>query len=255
MTEKISENRSQFVVKANSIIQQSRFSMTAFQQKAYLFLISKIKPEDEGGKNYEFSVTDFLQACGLEQSGKNYIKVKETIRSIRNISFWVALDGKEHLLGLLDRATIEPKTGKITCCFHDDIKPFLLYLKENYTQFELRNVLAMQSKYAIRFYELAKSHQFLREFQIPLDELKRSLCAENYEDYRAFRRRVLDPAIEEVNLLTDINLEVTDIRGEGRGSKITSLSFRVTPKTSDEQWLAEKERERIYGKNAETDRG
>jgi plasmid replication initiation protein len=229
--------------------------MTAFQQKAYLFLISKIKPEDEGGKNYEFSVTDFLQACGLEQSGKNYIKVKETIRSIRNISFWVTLDGKEHLLGLLDRATIEPKTGKITCCFHDDIKPFLLYLKENYTQFELRNVLAMQSKYAIRFYELAKSHQFLREFQIPLDELKRSLCAENYEDYRAFRRRVLDPALEEINLLTDINLAVTETKGEGRGSKVTGLTFCVTPKDYDEQWLAEKERERIYGKNAETDRG
>lgn len=255
MSEKTEEARSQFVVKANSVIQQSRFSMTTFQQKAYLFLISKIKPEDEPGKPYDFSVTEFLQACGLEQNGRSYTKVRETLRSIRNISFWVNLGGRDHLLGLLDRVVIEPKAGVISCYFHEDIKPFLLYLKENYTQFELRNVLAMQSKYAIRFYELAKSHQFLREFQVSLADLKRSLCAENYDDYRAFRRRVLDPALEEINLLTDINLAVTETKGEGRGSKVTGLTFCVTPKDYDENWLAEKERERIYGKNTETDRG
>ena len=37
--------------------------------------------------------------------------------------------------------------------------------------------------------------------------------------------------------------------------KVLSVKFSVGLKDYDEQWLAEKERERIYGKNAETDRG
>ena len=47
------------VVKANDLIQKSRFSLTLQQQKIILYLISKIMPTDENFQLYEFSIPDF----------------------------------------------------------------------------------------------------------------------------------------------------------------------------------------------------
>lgn len=37
---------------------------------------------------------------------------------------------------------------------NDDLKPFLLQLKEHYTQYTLDNIMAMKSTYSIRIFEL-----------------------------------------------------------------------------------------------------
>ena len=52
--ELVVDDRSQLVLKSNEIIRQARYDMTAPQQKAYLFLISKIKPTDKADAVYEF---------------------------------------------------------------------------------------------------------------------------------------------------------------------------------------------------------
>ena len=49
------ELRNKTVVKANDLIQKSRFNMTLQQQKMLLFLISQVTPYDE-----EFSVCEFV---------------------------------------------------------------------------------------------------------------------------------------------------------------------------------------------------
>ena len=50
------ELRDKMVVKANDLIQKSRFNMTLQQQKMLLFLISQVSPYDEEFKEYEFSL-------------------------------------------------------------------------------------------------------------------------------------------------------------------------------------------------------
>ena len=42
------------------------------------------------------------------------------------------------------------------------LKPFLLGLQERYTQYQLENILAMKSVYAIRIYELLMKEQMTR---------------------------------------------------------------------------------------------
>jgi plasmid replication initiation protein len=255
MNEPVTDSRSQFVVKANEIVRQSRFSMTTLQQKAYLFLISKIKPDDDGSKPYIFSVQDFIRACGLSSSGENYKSVKEALIAIGSIRFWIEGENKSKLRGLLDKIDIDHASGNLECYFHEDVKPFLLHLRENYTQYEIQQVLAMRSKYTIRLYEIAKSYQYLSDFEMSVSDLQKALDAENYQEYKVFKRRALMPALEEINEMSDINLSYVESKSGQTGRKVTSIAFKITLKDDNEQWLAEKERERIYGKNAETDRG
>ena len=239
------DDRSRLVLKSNEIIRQARYDMTAPQQKAYLFLISKIKPTDSPGMVYEFHVGRFLKACGLTDAGENYKSVLDMLLTICRVRFWVPVDGKLKALGLVDTITVDPQTGAILCTFHEQIQPFLLNLQKNYTLYELNNILTMRSKYAIRFYEVAKSYQYIGTFSMTPDEIRDMLGAK-YEEYRDINRRVIKPAVEEINALTDVNISFEEVT-ENR--KVLSVKFSVTLKDYNEQWLAEKERERIYGKN------
>lgn len=47
MEDEMMDSRQMFVVKANALIQKSRFSLSLQQQKIVLYLISKIQPNDE----------------------------------------------------------------------------------------------------------------------------------------------------------------------------------------------------------------
>ena len=72
-----------FVVKANDLIQKSRFDLSLLQQKVVLYLISQIKPWDEDFTLYEFSIKEFCKVCGIEEkSGRNYQMLKSTIKEI-----------------------------------------------------------------------------------------------------------------------------------------------------------------------------
>ena len=65
----VDTSRSYKVVKANSLIQQARFSLSSQEQKITLFIISKIKPEDAEFKEYKFGAQEFCRVCGIDYTG------------------------------------------------------------------------------------------------------------------------------------------------------------------------------------------
>ena len=59
--------------------------MTLQQQKILLYLISRIKPNDEQGEIYELSIKDFAKVCGyVEDSGYYYQTIKADIKKLRD---------------------------------------------------------------------------------------------------------------------------------------------------------------------------
>ena len=228
--QKYLEIRKNTVVKANDLIQKSRFSLSLQQQKVVLYLISQITPIDEDFKLYEFSIVEFCKVCGIDyDSGKNYADLKEAVKEIADKSIWVKLDnGKETLLRWIEKPYLDEHSGTIQIKLDKDMKPFLLQLKENFTQYELLWTLNFKSKYSIRFYELVKSihyhdlDTYSREFD--LDELRRILGAETYKTYQTFKVRVLEPAIQEINSFSDKNVIYLPIK-HGRAVKRIKLTI------------------------------
>lgn len=204
-----SGNRDRLIVKSNDLIQKSRFSLTVQQQRVILYLISKIGYGDEDFKEYEFDIKDFCRVCGLyDDSGKYYTELKRQVKAIRDKSMWIEIsEGEEILLSWLDGAQISRKSGKIKVRLNEDMKPYLLQLRENFTKYEIANVLCMRSKYSIRLYELVKSLHF-QELEMyvktfTVEELRKRLDAEAYPRFCNFNQRVLKPAVREVNTYTD----------------------------------------------------
>lgn len=228
------ELRDKTVVKANDLIQKSRFNLSLQQQKMLLFLISQVTPYDEEFSVYEFSIQEFCRVCGIDiASGKNYQDVKQCIKDIADKSVWVTVDGDEEtLLRWIEKPYINNKSGVLKVRLDEDMKPYLLQLKENFTRYELIYTLYFKSKYSIRLYELAKSIHYkeLEEYRrtYTVDELKRLLGAETYAEYRDFKRRVLDIAVNEINSYSDKLLSYEPIK---KGKSVVGIELIVNSKS------------------------
>ena len=219
------------VRKANELIQKSRFSLSLQQQKIILYLISKIHPTDTEFHEYKFEIKAFCEACGIDSDGGTvYSEIKEAIKNIADKSLWVKMpDGRETLLRWIEKASLETGTGILTIRLDNDMKPYLLQLNKNYTTCDLIYTLTFKSKYSVRLYELIKSihydesQPYSKTYSV--DELKKLLGAETHKTYSHFKQKALDPAVAEINGISDktISYEVA----EKTGKKITHLTLHI----------------------------
>lgn len=231
------EARERTIVKANALIQQSRFSLSVVQQKIVLYLISRIKPDDDDFQLYEFGIADFCRICGIDyDNGKNYISLKAAIKAIADKSMWIKLpDGRETLVRWIERPYINDGSGMIQIKLDKEMKPYLLRLKENFTRYELVWTLRFRSKYAIRLYEILCSMHYHeleeRKVTVSVPELKRMMDAETYKDWVSFRRRALDVAVQEITRFSD---KIVSYVSKKTGKTITAVEFTITTKSMAE---------------------
>lgn len=247
--------RDGIVRKANSLIQKSRFSLTTQQQKIILYLISQISVYDSDFSEYEFDVQQFCRVCGIDHlNGKNYIDLKESIKEISDKSLWITLpDGRETLVRWIEKPYIDFRSGKIRIRLDNDMRPYLLQLRKNYTQYELLWTLHFKSKYTIRFYELIKSIHYHElepyEKEYSLDELRRILGADTYKTYQHFKERVLVPSLKEINQYSDKDVSFEPVK---QGRSFSSIRFTVKSKDSLDVLKIRSDIEHEFGINGQT---
>lgn len=219
---RLSQEQSYFVAKDNQLITKSRYSLSMSQQKILLYFISRIKPYDDENTMYELSIKDFVKVCGyIEESGYYYQSIKADIKSLRDVSNWIEVGkGKEILFSWINKAEIDRNKGTISISFHSTVARYLFDLRKKYTQYSLYNVLCLSHKYSIRLYEYLRSMEYKGDLEISLDELKKRIDAESYNIIGNFTKRVLEPAIEDINKHTDLlvwyefkrtNRRITDV--------------------------------------------
>ena len=227
-TEKPNEEKKQYrrdlkVYKSNDLIQKTRYTLSAQEQKVLLYTISKIKPNDTT-QEFSFNIKALCEICGIEYHSKNYLNFKETIKHLADKSFWIAQDEKQILCRWYNKVIVNEKDLTVYLRLDETLLPYLTALKENYTSYILENVLVMKSKYSIRLYEILKSYANLKEYTITLETLKDRLQCAEYPVYNNFKVRVLDMAINEINNYTDIRVSYKPIRENRR---IIALKFSI----------------------------
>lgn len=223
--ELIRKERNYYVVKANQLIQKSRYNLSTQQQKILLYLISRIKPDDETNTIYTFSIKDFAKVCGYDiSSGYYYPLIKDDIKKLRDASSWIEIEkGREVLFSWLNTVEINRNSGEIKVSFHSTVVPYLFQLREKYTQYNLYQVLCLSHKYSIRLFEFLLSMRYKEIFEIDIETLKKHIGAENYDKISHFKDRIFVPAINEINDYTELNIEYAFKK---TGKKITHIVFR-----------------------------
>lgn len=229
---KVQSDRDMLVLKRNDMIQKGRHELNLQEQRCVLYAISKIKPQDSVFQEYTFELSDFYKLCGLQN--ESYTKLKAILQGLADRSWWATIDdnGTESLVRWFSTLRTNGKSGKVTIEFHKDMMPYLLELSKQdafYTRYQLKYILPMKSQYAIRLYELLKSYQKNNyEWFFEIDALKKQLNCENYKDFKDFRKRVLEPAVAEINGFTDIKIAWEPIK---EGKKVSRIVFYMADKT------------------------
>lgn len=228
--------RSFKVTKANALIQRTRFALTLQEQKVILYLLTKIQPEDTDLTEYTFTIKEFCAVCGIDNVGM-YTNLKEVLKKLSDRSFWAVIDedGTESLLRWIISARTNNRRGTVRIKLHEDMRPFLVELKRQFTTYSLIYVLGMKSQYSIRIYELLKSYEKLGRWEFDIDDLKRKLMCENYTQWNDFKRKVLTIAVNEINDCSDLSVSYELIK-EGRRFK--RIAFTIKLKQGIEQSLA-----------------
>ncbi len=164
------------------------------------------------------------------------IIIKRTIKQLRDKSFWLTEEnGKEILIGWLQKAKINKGSGDITVKLDEDMQKYVIGMLNNYTQYELLSTLPMSSKYSFRIYELLKSYAFTKSHTFELENLKEILSATNYTRFPDFRRKVLDIAVKEINNFTDLEISWTPIK---KGKKYIQIKFDIKKRKPLERYRA-----------------
>lgn len=225
--------RGYYVAERNDIIQTSTYklkestgkSFSLVEKKLLLYLISRIKPDDTELKLQQININDFWEVCGYSQTtnGK-YTFIKECIEKLASRVMWLENEKRIVLVRWIDKAYIEKGNSTINIKLDDNLKPYLLNLKENYTQFPLDNIIKMKSKYGIALYEILKSYAYKLKLTIEIDILKEKLDCVNYTDNSNFKKKVINPALNDINTYTDLKV---DIEYKKEGKQIKYIVFYI----------------------------
>ena len=236
--EQIEKKRKACVTKANNLIQKSRYSLNLMEQRIILYTLSQIKHTDVSLSEMKFNINTFFKLCGVDNH--NYQYLKDTLQKLKSKTFWIVIDdkGTESCVSWFSTLRMNKRSGVVTLKFDDDLAPFILQLKQQFTSYSIFPTLVMKSRYSIRLYELLKSYQGLEEWWFELDDFKRKMDAENYDKYADIRRYVIEVAVAEINKFTDIEIDWRPIK---QGRQYTKIQFFVKGKSPYYNLLAEQE--------------
>lgn len=236
-TELIEARRNAIVV-SNRLIQERYFELSEIPLKTLLYTISKIKPDDEPNKKYTLSVRELCEVCNLKITGTNRYKgrrglIYAVMRELRARHLDLYDEkGLEFNTGWFNKVKMEEDNDTVSYYFDIDLMPYLFQLKigmGNLTITTLEILCAMDRASSIRLYLFLRSIAGMGVRQrVMLDELKDRIgMSGKYENFYDMRMRILTPAIEDINLYSDLEVSYNEVK---EGKKVVALDFHIKSK-------------------------
>lgn len=242
------DNVTETVVKSNDLI-QSRHGLSLTEQKAILYVISKIKRTDTELEPYEFSLKDFCAVCGYDRSGRAYSEIRAMLKGLRDRSWWQQLpDGSEVTCSWLAKVKLDYSAGSVLVELDRDLKPHLLQLKQKFTEYQLKHCLAFRSRYSMRLYEFVCSIHFhpleSLQWNFTLEKLREVLGAEHYTAWKSLKQRALDVAVQEINTYSNKRISYTCKK---QGRSVVGIELFINPEDGIETLQSEiRANQRLY---------
>jgi plasmid replication initiation protein len=224
---------SSVVIFQHNNLVEARYSLTLQEKRLILWLISKIRPEEEDFKKHELSVQEFMNLLELK-GNSNYKELQKVTLGLMKKVLVIKRPEERTLtqVNWINYAHYEEGTGKIQLAFSDVMKPFLLHLKGQFTAIEVTDLMQFKSIHAIRIYELLKQYETIGERVLSIEEIKQCCgIIGKLKQYIEFERYLLLIAQREIDAKSDISFEFERIK---RGRKIVAITFIINNNKSYE---------------------
>lgn len=178
-------------------------------------------------------VDDFADVFGMADSNAVYevlaVAAKRLFnRRIRTIRDSPRGRGRKIIEDMrwVSYAKYDEGEGTVTLGFCPEVAPYLTLIHKEFTRFKLKHIGNIGSYYGLRLYELCAQFRKGGDRTIPLAKLREMLdLGDKYQRIETLRRRVLDPALKEINQHTDLRVVMTP---ERKGRKVVGFHFDIT---------------------------
>lgn len=229
---KLTDQYFSVVKKSNLMIRKARYSLSLQQQKVLCYLIAHLSENDTHETEKIFDIKAFYDF--MEVNNKDYDKVRQALKTLADKSWWIQTENcTDILVRFLNTVKTNKRSGKARIKFHEDILPYLQQLKTQYTTYKIYYIMTMKSQYSIRLYELLKSVAGKELWYFDIDELRQIfMCEEKYDRVNDFKKRIIEPSIEEINNKTDLNVTYEYFT---EGKKIVGIEFYISYKSVEDR--------------------
>jgi len=228
----VTYNKEHYTVMANDII-KGKQDMTLQEARIIRLLVTQVVKQDTDFKTYTCRIQDLAKFLGIPSTNL-YRDIRDIcgklMQSVVRIGTGNPKDPWE-IIQWLQLAKYDGN-GNITLELSNKIKPYVVALDKWFTQYQLGNILAMQSFYSIRLYELIKCQDGIsrkeKDFhEFTMEYLRQYFCCEKkYKRVSQFKEKVIDTAVKEINDKSDIRIDVEYMK---TSRTITAVRFYVHP--------------------------
>lgn len=230
----ICTDTSKYIAQSNEIL-AGKQHLKLNSAKLLRILIMQIKPDDEEFKTYRVSIPELSKMLNIDASNL-YKRVDEITEDLlrNHVSIRDLSRNKFIKFPWMTACAYDRDTG-FAARLNPELKPFLLGLKERYTQYQLENVLTMKSVYGIRIFELLMKDQIMKflpregtDITLTVQEIREACdCETKFKQISQFREKVLDISMREINRTTVYDVGYEPVK---KGRTIVAIKFHINSK-------------------------
>lgn len=228
------------VVKDNALINAS-YNLEVTEQRLILLSIIRARETGQGissDSKLEIHASDYASRFDVTKEAA-YNALKNAVNNLfeRKFSFKeIHKDTNKEIVvksRWVSRIAYVDDLATLEVTFAPDVVPLITRLEKHFTSYQLKQVAQLTSKYAIRLYEFLIAWRDVGKTPvISLSEFREKLGLDinEYQKMVNFKSRVLEPAIKQINELTDIHVKYEQYK---TGRSISGLSFTFKHKKID----------------------
>ena len=225
------------VVKDNALINAS-YNLELTEQRLIMLAIINARESGHGitaDSKLEIHASDYTNLFNVSIDA-SYKALKEAVNNLFNRQFsYIAEYKRTGKTGIVrsrwvSRIFYVDDLALLEITFAPDVVPLITRLEEHFTSYQIKQIAHLTSKYATRLYELLIAWREVgRVPQIEIGEFRNrlGLLENEYTAMHNFKKRILEPSIQQINEYTDINVTYEQHK---KGRIITAFSFEFKQK-------------------------
>ena len=239
MTELITAKDNLKATQDNQLI-EACYSMTLNEKRLLLFGISKINPSTFPDVNKPFKFEMTAQEWKEQFGGDNpWLMLKRSAKKLMGRT--LTLHSKttqsnvpdETMLNWFEEAKFFNKQGRVLVTFTRSVQVRLAGMLEQFTTIDLLAVSELTSIHAVRLYELLSQFKSTGYRVMTIEDFRFAMdVVDTNQGTKNLKRRVLIPAVKQLNEKSDLFCVVEDIK-EGR----TITGFKFVFRTQEQKKL------------------
>ena len=217
------------VAKSNDLVTKlAKFDLPELRLIAYcLAHYDSKKPEN---RSFTARVVDLVKIFPMDEDSA-YTVIYNAMIELNHKPLVFDKGNERHFWNWFSGFIYRKGKGEFEFRINPDIQPYLLELKDRFSIYRLADVYQFKSAYTWKLYENLNRWKKNGSWSVELIDLKIYIGAyKKYPRFNSFRERILEPAIEEINEKSDLNV---GYEKENKGTSVVGLKFFIYKKPSD----------------------